>query len=110
MRTTTSSSNRVWRRKGKKTPVDGAEIQTTNVVKRLLADAEHFNARISKIDGAGDVGERIVDVVKSKPIVNEAGTAPPAPIEPAPEGKQGEAETKAAAEGEKAPEKAPEKG
>lgn len=39
---------------------------------RLLADAEFFRSRISKIDGAGDLGEHIVKVVQAKTFVNTA--------------------------------------
>ena len=41
---------------------------------RLLADADFFNSRISKIDGSGDLGEHIVKVVQSKTVLI---TAPP---------------------------------
>lgn len=35
----------------------------------MLADAEYFNSRLSKLEGAGDLGSRIVETVKSKTIV-----------------------------------------
>jgi vacuolar protein sorting-associated protein 54 len=38
---------------------------------RMLADAEYFNSRISKLDGAGDLGEHILNVVKAKPVVSD---------------------------------------
>lgn len=38
---------------------------------RMLADAEYFNSRISKLDGAGDLGEHILNLVKAKPIVSD---------------------------------------
>jgi vacuolar protein sorting-associated protein 54 len=34
----------------------------------MLRDAEHFNSRIGSIDGAGDTGEYIVNLVKEKSI------------------------------------------
>jgi vacuolar protein sorting-associated protein 54 len=41
----------------------------------MLADAEYFNARISKLEGAGDLGEHIINVVRSKAITSETGAA-----------------------------------
>jgi hypothetical protein len=35
----------------------------------MLADADYFNSRISKLEGSGDLGPCIVEVVKSKTIV-----------------------------------------
>lgn len=40
---------------------------------RVLADAEFFKSRISKIEGAGDLGEHIVNIVQAK----EVASAPP---------------------------------
>lgn len=45
---------------------------------RLLADAEFFSSRISKIEGSGDLGEHIVKVVQGKTVLS---TAPP-PAQP----------------------------
>jgi vacuolar protein sorting-associated protein 54 len=43
---------------------------------RLIADAQLFESRISKLDGAGDLGEHILNVVKTKEVVNSsAGSA-----------------------------------
>ena len=42
---------------------------------RILADAEYFSSRISSLDGAGDLGEHIVNVVKAKPIVSDPAAA-----------------------------------
>ncbi|KAI9777469.1 MAG: Vacuolar protein sorting-associated protein 54 [Geoglossum umbratile] len=36
--------------------------------KRMLRDAEHFRARLSKLDGAGDIGDMIVGIVEQKLI------------------------------------------
>jgi vacuolar protein sorting-associated protein 54 len=41
---------------------------------RLLADAEFFNSRISRIDGSGDLGEQIVKVIQAKTV---SSSAPP---------------------------------
>lgn len=38
----------------------------------MLADAEYFNSRISKLEGAGDLGSQIFDIVKNKTIVAES--------------------------------------
>lgn len=38
----------------------------------MLADAEYFNTRISKLEGAGDLGPQIVDIVKNKTIVADS--------------------------------------
>ncbi len=38
---------------------------------RMLADAEYFNNRISKLEGAGDLGSHIVGTVQSKTIVGD---------------------------------------
>lgn len=38
---------------------------------RMLVDAEYFNSRIGKLDGAGDLGEHILNIVKAKPVVSD---------------------------------------
>lgn len=38
--------------------------------RRLLADAEFFQSRISKVDGSGDLGEHLVKVVQAKTVLN----------------------------------------
>ncbi|KIX09623.1 uncharacterized protein Z518_00704 [Rhinocladiella mackenziei CBS 650.93] len=53
-------------------------IKSTAAKERLLADAEWFNSRISKIDGSGDLGERIVRVVQAKTVMNTAPSQPSA--------------------------------
>ena len=35
----------------------------------MLADAEVLNSRLSKLEGAGDLGTHIVNVVKNKTVV-----------------------------------------
>lgn len=37
-------------------------------VDRLVADAQHFEARLSKLDGTGDLGEHILNLVKNKEV------------------------------------------
>jgi len=43
-----------------------------------LRDAEHFDARLSKIDGSGDLGAYVANIVKEKAIVAPVA-APKAP-------------------------------
>lgn len=47
---------------------------------RLLADAEFFKSRISKIDGSADLGEQIVKVVQAKTVANSVAAPAPAPV------------------------------
>ena len=43
----------------------------------MLRDAEHFKARIGSLEGAGDAGDYIVNLVKGKSVpVAKAATAP----------------------------------
>jgi vacuolar protein sorting-associated protein 54 len=57
------------------------------IVHRLLADAEFFSNRISRLDGAGDLGDYIVNVVKAKAITIDPSAAKrtsmekPAPVQ-----------------------------
>ena len=39
-----------------------------NIAVRMLADAEVLNSRLSKLEGAGDLGTHIVNVVKNKAV------------------------------------------
>ena len=55
----------------------------------MLADAEYFNSRISKLEGAGDLGEQVVNMIRAKAVINDTTrssidktpeeTAPPVP-------------------------------
>ena len=36
---------------------------------RMLNDAAHFSSRISKLEGSGELGQRILDIVKDKTII-----------------------------------------
>jgi vacuolar protein sorting-associated protein 54 len=38
----------------------------------MLRDAEYFNTRLSALDGAGDTGEYIVNIVKEKSVPKAA--------------------------------------
>ena len=44
----------------------------------MLRDAEYFNSRIGALEGAGDTGEFLINLVKEKPITN-ISTLTPAP-------------------------------
>ena len=35
---------------------------------RMVSDVEFFKARIDKLDGAGDLGDHLIEVVKAKRI------------------------------------------
>jgi len=41
----------------------------------MLADAEYFDSRISKLEGAGDLGGHVVSVVRAKAIIGGASAA-----------------------------------
>ena len=40
----------------------------------MLRDAELFRSRLSKLDGAADVGNHVVNVVNSKVVANKVAT------------------------------------
>ena len=39
----------------------------------MLRDAEFFNSRIGKLDGAADVGDYLVRIVKDKAVAEKSG-------------------------------------
>ena len=43
----------------------------------MLADVEHFRTKLSKIDGASAVGDKLLEVVQAKPISTESETPEP---------------------------------
>ncbi|KIV93007.1 hypothetical protein PV10_04252 [Exophiala mesophila] len=61
-------------------------IHSSAAKDRLLADAELFRTRLSKIDGTGDLGDEIVKVVENKTVQNdqsvqsEASSQPPSTV------------------------------
>lgn len=59
------------RRRGtyKLSPADCVSILNLD---RMHADAEYFHSRISKLDGTGDLGEHVVNVVRAKDITSDA--------------------------------------
>lgn len=54
-------------------------------VNRLLRDAEHYETKLGKIDGAADTGQYLIGIVKEKTIVAPAALAPPATPVPGPQ-------------------------
>lgn len=42
---------------------------------RMQADIEHFRAKLDKIDGAGDLGDKLLELVQAKPIAAAASEA-----------------------------------
>jgi vacuolar protein sorting-associated protein 54 len=57
----------------------GVEIKTAAGKQRLLKDAQLFDSKLSKIDGFGDMGKTLVDVVGAKTVVQEKQDLPPRP-------------------------------
>ncbi|RDW92797.1 vacuolar protein sorting-associated protein 54 [Aspergillus mulundensis] len=55
---------------------DEAQIKTEAGKQRLRRDAEHFQAKLSKIDGFGDLGERLLELVDRKTIEAPAQEPP----------------------------------
>ncbi|OQD70749.1 hypothetical protein PENPOL_c001G07525 [Penicillium polonicum] len=45
-----------------------ADVQTETGKKRMQADVEHFRTKLSKIEGASEVGDKLLEVVRAKPI------------------------------------------
>ncbi|KAL4886007.1 Vps54-like protein-domain-containing protein [Aspergillus karnatakaensis] len=58
---------------------DDLAIKSETGKQRLLRDAEYFQARLSKIDGCGDLGERLQEVVHKKAIEKPAQEPSSAP-------------------------------
>ena len=42
----------------------------------MLADAHYFNSRISRIEGAADLGPHIVEIVKNKTVAADSQSQP----------------------------------
>ena len=47
------------------------DVKTASGKERMLRDADYFKVRISKVDGAGNIGDAIVDVVNEKTVADE---------------------------------------
>lgn len=41
---------------------------------RMLRDAEQFKTKMGKIEGAGDLGERLIELAKAKSVTEQAST------------------------------------
>ncbi|CAG7923219.1 unnamed protein product [Penicillium olsonii] len=54
-----------------------ANVETDAGKKRMLADVEHFRTKLSKIDGASAVGDKLLEVVQAKPISTKSETPEP---------------------------------
>ena len=46
---------------------------------RMLRDAEFFRSRLSKLDGAGDIGDYVVSIVNAKTVAEQTGAKPASP-------------------------------
>jgi vacuolar protein sorting-associated protein 54 len=57
----------------------GVEIKTTAGKQRLLKDAQLFDSKLGKIDGFGDMGKTLINVVSAKAVVQEKQDLPPRP-------------------------------
>ena len=47
------------------------DVKTSAGKERILRDLEYFKSRISKLEGAGGIGESVVDVINEKTVVGE---------------------------------------
>lgn len=47
-------------------------VRTDAEKKRMLNDAEHFSSRMSKLEGSGDLGGKILETVRSKTLLIES--------------------------------------
>lgn len=46
------------------------EVHSDAEKRRMVNDAAHFSSRISRLEGSGDLGEKILDIVKTKLVVS----------------------------------------
>lgn len=44
----------------------------------MLADVDHFRTKLSKIDGASDVGDKLLEIVQAKQVADEPEKPEPA--------------------------------
>jgi len=59
-------------------------IDVADTFLRMLRDAEFFRSRISKLDGAADIGDYLVSIVNSKHVAEKLESAETIPAEPEP--------------------------
>ncbi|OGE57185.1 hypothetical protein PENARI_c002G07991 [Penicillium arizonense] len=55
-----------------------ADVQTEAGRKSMQADVEHFRTKLSKIEGASEVSDKLLEVVKAKTIASEPESSEPA--------------------------------
>ncbi|MCJ1392987.1 hypothetical protein MMC18_005859 [Xylographa bjoerkii] len=48
------------------------EVKTPEAKERLLRDVEYFKARVGKLDGSGDIGDYLLNIINEKPIEAES--------------------------------------
>lgn len=48
----------------------------------METDIEHFRSKLSKIEGASEVGDKLLEVVRAKTITNEPEKSEPASEKP----------------------------
>ena len=51
------------------------EISFVDTLYRLLRDIEFMEARLSKLEGSGDLVSRLVEIVKQKALVSDVAVA-----------------------------------
>lgn len=70
---------------GKKRLVSITRIHATantNQTNRMETDIEHFRTKLGKIEGASEVGDKLLEVVRAKTITNEPEESEPASEKP----------------------------
>ncbi|RAH67419.1 GARP complex component [Aspergillus aculeatinus CBS 121060] len=56
---------------------DEVKVTSEAAKQRLQRDAEHFQSKLSKIDGFGDLGQRLLELVQQKSLVTEPRESSP---------------------------------
>lgn len=51
---------------------ESIELHSEAEKKRMISDVTYFSSRIGRLDGSGDLGDKILDIVKTKQVVEEA--------------------------------------
>lgn len=64
--------------------ITNAKSGNPNFCNRMLRDAEYFKTRLGGLDGAGDTGDYIVNLVKEKPVPKSKAAPEPKPQAEAP--------------------------
>ncbi|KAJ5837039.1 Vacuolar protein sorting-associated protein 54 [Penicillium robsamsonii] len=71
-----------------------ADVQTEAGKKRMETDIEHFRTKLSKIEGASEVGDKLLEVVRAKTIIITDEPAKSEPSEKQPDQDDGSDSTK----------------